>query len=271
MLYLAKFTKKYIFIFLILFNSQALAKQKIYASIPPLAGLVKMISGDVFDVDVIQKKSSCPHHYYLKPSEVNNLHSADLVIVFSKKFEKEIYKTSEKLDLKTIEIMNFKEFSNLKNNHIWLSNNNSKIIVKNLSELLINMASSKKDVEKVIKNTKNTLEILDNLKQQKTEEKVAFVGHSMFYLKDDITNNNIFIKRYSSLKKLSAITKKVNKFNPSCVIYDDSVDESYIEKFYNGKSVSLDVENWQDYSNLDIYFVKYMENIYSSINKCYVD
>ncbi len=58
----------------------------IVVSIPPIASLVKTIVGDLAEVEIIQKISSCPHHSEIKPSSVSLIKKADYLVFIDNNF-----------------------------------------------------------------------------------------------------------------------------------------------------------------------------------------
>lgn len=256
---------------ILLFSLNASAEQKrkkIITSIPPIASLIQMISGDRYDVDVIINQPFCPHHYIVKPSQLRSIKKADLVILLSKDFEKSIYKILYKNSLDFFEIMENPIFDNEDNYHIWVSVNNAKKISQIIAKYLISKSRDKKEVSYFKSNLKNTLNELDKLKFKTSNNKLAFIGCSLYYLKDDITNNNLYIERANSLKKLNDQRDMLLDYEPKCLYYDDSIRASYLKNLYQGKIQKIEVENWKSRNDYKNYYIDYMKKIKNSVLKC---
>ncbi|MCK5720649.1 MAG: zinc ABC transporter substrate-binding protein [Thiomargarita sp.] len=143
---------------LIIFITPIQAEQlKVVVTIKPIHALVKNIMGDIASPYLLLQGNESPHNYSLRPSQVRELHSANLVIWVSPNIETFLEKTINTLRHKT-QILRLIDTPNLRllkqksssvehhhhekhhvniDPHIWLSPYNAKIIVQAITDVLI--------------------------------------------------------------------------------------------------------------------------------------
>ncbi len=103
---------------LILFPSLVYSKNlNIVATIKPIQSIIQNIVGDQNQVDLLVTKSSSPHFYTLKPSDLKKIHTANLIFFIDEHFE--------------IFLSKFIENKQYKNKFINLSNNKALTLYKN--------------------------------------------------------------------------------------------------------------------------------------------
>jgi zinc transport system substrate-binding protein len=262
--------KKLFFTIIILFiSSSALSesRKKILVSIPPIASITKILVGDLYDVGLIQNKSACPHHYNLKPSQHKLIKEADIIIYINDSFESSIASIAANTNNKKI-ILSRLEGINLDSNfHIWLSIDNLKLILQGLYNIFL---QDSKENEKVIltQNYNLALEKLENIRPKKIEKKIVFIGHSLQHLINDISTDNLYIKKISSLKATTDAQRQIAFLSPKCIIHDSSVGIRSIKPLYSGNLISLDIENWGKISNLENFIIEYLSKIYAKVIDC---
>jgi len=256
-------------ILLIIISASAFSdnKKKILASIPPVAGLTKMIVGDLYDVELIQRKPACPHHYNLKPSQHKLIKEADIIIYINDSFESSIADFASTTNSKKIILSNFQGI-NLDNNfHIWLNLDNLKIILNNLYNILYEIDDE--DAKAILTINYNlALKKLDSIKPKKIEGKMVFIGHSLKHLINDVSEDNLYVKKVSSLKATTDLQRQIAFLAPKCIIYDSAEGIKSLTSLYKGKLIGVDVENWGKISNLENFVTDYMSEIYRTINDC---
>lgn len=77
----------FILIALAFFSFSAHASKKIVTSIYPVFSLVKNVSGDINDVQLLISQNLSPHDYKPKPSDIKRLKEAEIVFVVDESFE----------------------------------------------------------------------------------------------------------------------------------------------------------------------------------------
>lgn len=101
---------KYIkqFFMLFLFSTAVHAAPKVVVTISPLYALTQAIMQDVGEPILLVAPGASPHNYALKPSQVSDLHSSDLVIWIGESLETFLIKTIAQLpqDTRTLTLLN---------------------------------------------------------------------------------------------------------------------------------------------------------------------
>lgn len=95
--------KNLIFALLLLYTNLATShtqKLNVLVSINPIYSLVKNVTHDLDNVDLLVNPNISPHHYQLKPSDVRKLKKADLIFIVDKNFENFLHNYLSKDDLK---------------------------------------------------------------------------------------------------------------------------------------------------------------------------
>ena len=270
---------------IITFSNSAIAfsKKKIVTSIPPVASLIKMVSGDLFELSIIQKKSSCPHHYSIKPSQIKTIKQADIIIIIDNQFETSIAKFTKQSSANKLILNNklnqFKQRNNpkfdslTKNNrnlHIWLGLDNAESILALVKDFLSQYIDSSEHKEILEKNYMNARKKIIDLKNKvDSNAKIVFLGHSLEYFRDDFNTKNLYFPKVKSLKKLNEVSRSIEEFQPNCIVYDDSVNEDLISRdFQKYGTVRIDIEQWDIESHLEDFYTDYILKFYDSIQKC---
>ncbi|NRB10267.1 MAG: zinc ABC transporter substrate-binding protein [Rickettsiaceae bacterium] len=269
-----------ILLILLLFHGKALAEIKIVASINPIASIVSMLVGDAAKVTAIDIADGCPHHYHAKPSDLEQVANATMVIYIDENFDGFISKMLEnshaiKLRISDLEALDFQGADDKVNWHFWLDLDNvmkfsqllaeelavffpelKPVISKNLFKSMEQLAELKVAKDKVIKETKKIVLFNDSLEH-------FFQGYSnvsrMYH------NSNV------SLKYIWQIHSKLNDDPSQCIVLDLTQDTALYQKFTN-PIVQLDSENWHVDTTLGIeksqhFYYKYREMI-NELKKC---
>lgn len=261
--------KKIIAILLLCFNSPCFAnnKPKILVSIPPVASLVKMVTGDLADVNIIQKSSSCPHHTHLKPSEAFAIKNANYIILIDNKFEASIAKYVKDSKATKIYISSFNNLRLENNNfHIWVDLSNAKIILFNIKEIMTKNGFNKKALEA---NYEMAIKKIDDVGPLNEKTKSMFIGESLYYLYPKGKMDYFEINSNPSIKKLLELKDHADKHKKLCIYHDENIKPNTLANFFNKKIVQLDIENW-DTTNTDLenLFINYMKEIYKNLDLC---
>ncbi|XVN42734.1 MAG: zinc ABC transporter substrate-binding protein [Candidatus Rickettsia vulgarisii] len=136
--------KKFFVTIILLFNCQTFAnsKIKIVTSITPLAGIVSMLVKDQAEVVAIASNNDCPHHYNLKPSDLQKVQDADIVLYINEEFDGFVSKLMSQNNKNIVRVSDFPRLNLIKDNHynnwhIWLDLYNVQIILERMSNILI--------------------------------------------------------------------------------------------------------------------------------------
>ena len=179
-----------LFILVFLLISSANAEVKVVTSIKPIHSLVSYIMDGVGKPDVIVDGYNSPHGFSLKPSHAKMLENADLVIwvgedleAFLEKPLQTIVKKAkniELMDLKGIKKLEFREKNIFEEHddhkekdgheghghgehdpHVWLDPINAKVIIKEITNQLVQLDSKNSSIYK--SNSKKALTDIDKL------------------------------------------------------------------------------------------------------------
>ena len=170
--------------------SSANAEVKVVTSIKPIHSLVSYIMDGVGKLDVIVDGYNSPHGFSLKPSHAKMLENADLVIWVGEDLEAFLEKplqtiakkakNIELIDLKGIKKLEFREKNIFEEHddhkekdtheghghgehdpHIWLDPINAKVIIKEITNQLVQLDSKNSSIYK--SNSKKALTDIDKL------------------------------------------------------------------------------------------------------------
>lgn len=247
-------------------------KKTIYASFYPVAELVKMISGDKYDVKTIIETSEEPHSFELTSQAMKDLSKADLIAYNGAGMESFIddLKDNVKDDDKFLDLSDgltlldsSKEGSDMAsiNPHTWLSIKNAKVMVDNIYRKLSSMDP---DNEKYYK--KNLDEALakfddldkkfaDELSKVKDKEKYFVVSHAAFnYLADDYGLKQVAVTGISpeeepSAKDLKTIADFVKEKNIKTIFFEGKATPKVAETL--AKNTGIKTSTLYTMENLD--------------------
>lgn len=262
---------KYILVGFILFSSiksfalEPKDKKKVLVSIPPVASLIKMIVGDLAEVDILQKVASCPHHHSMKPSEVSKIKEADYIVFISENFEVYLKNFLETSKAKKLAIDHSKKINiDNQNYHFWLDIDIALSILKSAKNYFEEEGF---DSETLKKNyTKSKEEIL-KLKSKIKLQNVIIVGESLYYLADKKDDEIKYFDKISGFKMYNELEQIVKSEKPICIIYDGNNKLDSLLQYSD--LVELDIEDWE-YKNQDLksYYIHYINSIYDEIKFC---
>ncbi|MBZ2386476.1 metal ABC transporter substrate-binding protein [Anaerococcus murdochii] len=263
-------------------------KKTIYASFYPVAELVKMISGDKYDVKTIIETSEEPHSFELTSQAMKDLSKADLIAYNGAGMESFIddLKDNVKDDDKFLDLSDgltlldsSKEGSDMAsiNPHTWLSIKNAKVMVDNIYRKLSSMDP---DNEKYYKDKLDEAlakfddldkKFSDELSKVKDKEKYFVVSHAAFnYLADDYGLKQVAVTGISpeeepSAKDLKTIADFVKEKNIKTIFFEGKatpkVAETLAKNTGTKTSTLYTMENLDDHMIEKGYFGLMEENL----------
>ncbi|MFK7973297.1 MAG: metal ABC transporter substrate-binding protein [Rickettsiaceae bacterium] len=260
-------------------NISAYAKPKIVTSITPIASIVAMLTTDYADIVTIDNAQGCPHHYQMKPSDLDKVTDAGMLIYIDDHFDSFIQNLKGKIDGKIIKLsniksVNFDDSSGGKNWHFWLDLDNILALHKELVTIISKeFPELKEEIEKNYDKSYQTITALKELKQHTMSsiDDIVVVSDSLEHFFHPINNQHIF-KIYqnpnSSLKDYYNLEKFFTQQNVRCIVMDNHQNADVYQKFKR-KLVVLDSENWQSTDNIETLFsIKYRQML-KQLTKCY--
>ena len=292
------------FIFLLAIkNVAAQSVPSVVVSIKPIHSIVTALMSGISEPQLLLKSSNSAHTFHLKPSQVQMLTNADLVIIVSEDFELGLRKAIKNIESDSLfqitslnnlnihrsrsEILNLKENEeidehdeNIYDLHLWLDINNTKLIAKHINKLLIKIDSVNED-----KYNNNFLELTLDLEELKIdlEKQIAPFLTSQFAVFSDTTQ--YFEKSMSLIRpiiitpyhgaRLSIIRTLMAKeamsdLGVSCLLYGQEAKPNQISVLSEGlslKTFEIDILGVKYPAGPDQYF-NLMKKISSQLASC---
>ena len=251
------------------------ANATVISSVKPIGFITQAITSGITDAEILLPDGASPHTYSLKPSDLKNIKSAELVIWVGEDMETFMPTLLKNIDKqKQIELMEIPAIKTLLrtnhddhsheeinhhqsdhdhhgeyDEHIWLSPEIAKIIAQSIHDKLITLYPDKK-----IKIDENLNEF--TIKLSETEQNIAkklinvqnrgyFVFHdaygyfeSQFRLKN-LGSFTINPAVQPGAQKVYAIQQKLKEHQAVCVFIEPQFSPAVIEKLVNGTNVRI--------------------------------
>lgn len=270
--------KKFFSIIILLFSYQTFAssKIKIVASITPLASIVSMLVKDQAEVVAIASNNDCPHHYNLKPSDLQKVQDADIVLYINEEFDGFVSKLMSQNNKNVVKVSDFPRLNLIKDNqynnwHIWLDLYNVQIILEMVSNVLIeqfpnlsiyvkqNLQESKKQIDRLIEAKNQQLSSLQD---------VILLTDSLEYFFDDNCNvAKLYSPNQKSLKYINNLEKLLSQSNSKCLVLNIGQDPSVYQSL-KANVVKVESENWKvDKINNELFYNQYLK-IINQVTRC---
>ena len=289
--------------FILLLNMQNVAAQSmpsVVVSIKPIHSIVTSLMSGIAEPQLLLKSNNSAHTFHLKPSQMRMLANADLVIIVSENFESGLRKAIKNIDNDSL--FQITSLSNLNIHksrseilylegheeheesiydlHLWLDINNTKLIAKHISELLIKI-----DPINEVKYNKNFLELTLDLEELKIdlEKEIAPFLTNQFAVFSDTTQyfeksmdliRPIIITPYHgarlSINRTLEAKKTMSDLNVSCLLYGQAVKPNQISVLSEGlnlKTFEIDILGTEYPAGRSQYF-NLMKSISSQIASC---
>jgi zinc transport system substrate-binding protein len=292
------------FIFLLAIkNVAAQSTPSVVVSIKPIHSIVTSLMSGIAEPQLLLKSSNSAHTFHLKPSQVQMLADADLVIIISGDFESGLRKAIKNIDDDSLfqiislnnlsihnsrsEILKSKEHDdaddhedNIYDLHLWLDINNMKLIAKHINNLLIKIDPVNED-----KYNNNFLELMLDLEELKIdlEKEIDPFLASQFAVFSDTTQyfeksmkliRPIIITPYhgarlSIIRTLMA-KEAMSDLSVSCLLYGQEAKPNQISVLSEGlslKTFEIDILGTKYPAGPDQYF-NLMKRISSQLASC---
>ena len=292
------------FIFLLAIkNVAAQSTPSVVVSIKPIHSIVTSLMSGIAEPQLLLKSSNSAHTFHLKPSQVQMLADADLVIIISGDFESGLRKAIKNIEDDSLfqiisldnlsihnsrsEILKSKEHDgadehedNIYDLHLWLDINNMKLIAKHINNLLIKIDPVNED-----KYNNNFLELMLDLEELKIdlEKEIDPFLASQFAVFSDTTQyfeksmkliRPIIITPYhgarlSIIRTLMA-KEAMSDLSVSCLLYGQEAKPNQISVLSEGlslKTFEIDILGTKYPAGPDQYF-NLMKRISSQLASC---
>ncbi len=248
-----------LFLMAFCFGVNAFAAPNIVVSIKPLYGIVSELTRGVATPTLLIKNQASAHHFHLRPSQLSQLNTADLIVFVHPDFETGFKKilSSIKNDKK---ITLSQESSN---HHLWLDVDLIIKFSKNLSKKLIEIDSENQSIYTAnLDALTQKLHILKaNIKQQLAPHKhrkiVSFSNAFLYFLNANALENSLVISHYHgarlSLFKIINTRKFIKKSKTTCLLSTPQVPNKSIQTLVENLDInteSIDIIGDGDYFKL---------------------
>lgn len=282
-------------LFGLLFGLDVQAQQfKLLVSIRPLYGIVKSITGDRHQVEVLITNSQSPHHYSMRPSDIKKIKDSNLIFMIDREFEyslasylnrtkKEknvvIFSQNPSLNLLPLRGNQFKGITKF-DMHFWLSPKNAEIMAKQvLFEMIRLDPAGAKYYEKNFINFKDKLSQVDQ--ENKTLLRDASANFISFhdayqYFSDyyHLHNLTAVVLNHNASPSASFMIKleKLLKENKvKCILYEASHSSEIVKKLAKTQNLQIVAVDSEYAASLlldqDIY-IRLIEDVAKQIQLC---
>ena len=234
-------------------------EDKLLVSNIPLAGIVQMITGDIFVIESIDTQNSCPHHYHAKPSDLLKLKNAKIAIYIDdafesffkdllKKFDGEVLKMTNLIDINSASIAHEEEgehdhvhadakgahhdhqHTDLTNYHIWVNLDLVSKLLPKIRDYFVGKYPEFKDL--FDNNYQASIKKINELQKQKAEflvqiPKLIVLSHSANAFFDGSSTDNkeiisLHIADYPSLHSINKLDEYMSSKDDICIITESS-------------------------------------------------
>ena len=252
------------------------ANAKVISSVKPIGFITEAIVSGVTDTDIILPDGASPHTYYLKPSDLAKLKSAELVIWVGKDMEAFMPTILKNIDKqKQIELMTVPEIKSLLrtshdkheqedahshdevsqghhgeyDEHIWLSPKIAKIIAQSIHDRLITLYPDKSTL--IDENLDEFITKLTETEQNIAKKLITVQNRGYFVFHDayGYFEAQFGLKKLGSftinpavqpgVQKVYAIQQKLKDHQAVCVFREPQFSPAVIEKIVSGTDVRI--------------------------------
>lgn len=251
-------------------NLKSDEKITVTTTITPISSLVAMIAGDKAKILTVASTNGCPHHYFLKPSDLEKMESTDLFIYIDTRFDVFAEPLLEKFSKPSIKISSLPGIRIINDNlHLWLLPDNAIAILKSITQALAKIKPEyqgyfQKNLDLHIKKMK----ALDDRRMSLDGKNIVLLSDSAEYIFSNM--KNVIIEdqsEYSSIKSIRRL-KTLSSEDRYFVINTDQDIEKY-KKLLGDKIFTISTENWEAEGDLSLlYYSKYEDILNKIINSC---
>lgn len=264
---------------ILLFNvNGALAHFHISASNTPIASIVSLIVKDkAYVTSICNVNNGCAHHYSVKPNQVSEVQSADIVVYIDDGFETFVPKllsANKKqliLKLSDIELVIKKD-----NWHVWLCTENIRRIAGFILLNLVKFDSANTNFYS--QNYQDVLKMVDNLEQKlsglKSLKDPLLLDSSLEYFFSNFSTD--VTKFYSSAEHmmkpqdLQNLEEFVKTRHPKCIFISSKQDAGKLSEYLKNQTriISLESESWETSAPYDRVLEQKMINMIALVSSC---
>lgn len=250
---------------------------KIVTSITPLASIIAMLVKEQAEIVAIANNNDCPHHYNLRPSDLKKVKDADIVFYIDEQFDGFAGKLMNGHSKNVIKISNFNGLKiissdSYSNWHIWLDLDNVKILLEQLSQILVGrFPEISSAVYQNFEEAKKQIDDLAKIKHQRLASltDVILLSDSLEYFFDNSQKRvaKLYSSDQKSLKYISNLEHLLAMSHSKCLLLSLDQDVALYKNF-KVEVVAIESENWQVTNiNSDLFYNQYLK-IINQMSKC---
>ncbi|WP_342272104.1 metal ABC transporter substrate-binding protein [Candidatus Tisiphia endosymbiont of Parasteatoda lunata] len=250
---------------------------KIVTSITPLASIIAMLVKEQAEIVAIANNNDCPHHYNLRPSDLKKVKDADIVFYIDEQFDGFAGKLMNGHSKNVIKISNFNRLKIISNDsysnwHIWLDLDNVKILLEQLSQILVGrFPEISSAVYQNFEEAKKQIDDLAKIKHQRLASltDVILLSDSLEYFFDNSQKRvaKLYSSDQKSLKYISNLEHLLSMSHSKCLLLSLDQDVALYKNF-KVEVVAIESENWQVTNiNSDLFYNQYLK-IINQMSKC---
>jgi zinc transport system substrate-binding protein len=258
-------------------NVQAKELQ-IIASNTPIASFVAMIGSDKVKITTIAARGACPHHYFIKPSQLAHFKNADLIVYINSDFERFMSAPLAATKASILQLSSAVTLNDSGNWHVWLNFQNVRNVLGVISSQLCAMDPANKDVyqQNYIHSMTKIAALQDKmLSGLGSLKKVIVLDDSLSYLFSNFLPQDQLMQVKShhgviGAKSLQKAQKDLLRTRSRCIFSSKHQDTVKLQNFFGSKVkvVSVDVDLADQEGELSTLFENSIENIIQDITNC---
>lgn len=251
-------------------NAAPLEKLVITTTIAPISSLASMIAGDKAEISTIASSGGCPHHYFLKPSDLDKMNNCDLFIYIDEHFDVFAQSLLLKFNKDSIKISSLADIKIINNNlHLWLLPENAIVILREIAnKLSVILPEHQRYFQKNLEIHLKKMEYLSKKRMLIQNSDIVLLSDSAEYLFDGIDNViTDYQSEYSSVKSIKRL--KNLSLEDRCFVISSDQDLSKYQKLLGDKVVKISTENWEVTGSLEsLYYREYEDIINQLLSGC---
>jgi len=284
-------------------NVYAQSTPMVVVSIKPIHSIVSSLMDGIAKPELLLQSNNSAHTFHLKPSQIQMIENAQLVITISDEFEIGLSKTLKNLDesshfqiisLSNLNIHRYRanriydddhqeqqsQEALMNDMHLWLDIGNIKKISRHINSLLIDIDPVNED--KYITNFNILtakldaleIEINNQIRPFSTKRYAAYSDTMQYFEKNYNLGRPVIVTPYHgarlSINRTLAAKNTIQDLNVSCLLYGTEVRKSQISVLSEGlnlKAFKIDILGQEFTPGPEQYF-KLMKRISNQISSC---
>ena len=258
------------------------AQPKILASIKPLQLIAQAIAGDHFRVDVLLPPGATPHHYSLRPSDIEKIMEPDLVLWLGRSAEPYLWKLANRSTLadKMFDVIPAEiRGQNLEDLHFWLGPKQALAMAIEISERLKQLDPARREdfQENLRQFERQIRDFNDGLKQRYSDRLPAYLvyhdGYRYFEAAAGIKHEGVISVNPEirpGARRVAQLRALVAQRQISCIFAEPQADIKIIELIISQHRVKVIRSDPMastikpDSSN----YLEFLESIAEDFNQC---